>query len=129
MHDGAVLAIQVGNEAPFTLLKHEGGLTLNPTAPASPDMTFFLGDEIPGLLDRLNSNDISEIGISIFNWIFEADQKKRITAKIHVDSFSILKKGYFGVLAQGGLPVMQYLAGKGLGSLAKIKSNLSKLRR
>jgi hypothetical protein len=129
LKDGAELAIQVGDEAPFSLFKQRGQLTLVPTAPTSPDMTFVLGGEIPTLLNQLGSNEIAEMGISIFNWMLEKDENKRISAKVHMDSFSILRKGYFGVLAQGGLPVMQYLATKGLGNLGKLKSALAKMRR
>jgi len=129
LKDGAELAIQVGNETPFSLFKQRGQLALHPTAPTSPDMTFVLGGQIPTLLNQLGSNEIAEMGISIFNWMLEKDENKRISAKVHVDSFSILRKGYFGVLAQGGLPVMQYLATKGLGNLGKLKNALGKLRR
>ncbi|MFM8268751.1 MAG: hypothetical protein ACKN9V_01065 [Pseudomonadota bacterium] len=128
LKDGAELAIQVGTESPFSLSKHQGQLSLNPTPPTSPDITFLLGAEIPSLMSQLTSNEMAELGISIFNWMLEKDQNKRISARVHIDSFSILRKGYLGVLAQGGIPVMQYLATKGMGNLSKIKEVLSKLR-
>lgn len=129
LKNGSEVAIQVGDLAPFTLLKDQGHLFLAPSSSSSPDLSFFVGSEIPLLLNQINSDEIGEVGISVFNWMLEKEENKRISVKIHLDSFSVVRKGYLGVLALGGIPLMQYLATKGLGNVSKIKNALIKLQR
>jgi|694.fasta_scaffold60969_2 hypothetical protein len=128
LKDGVEIAIKIGTLETLTLKKQGGRLELFPSSSLSPDMTFSMGEQAGEALAAIQTEDIGEIGIMIFDLMIHPDKKNRISVKVHANSFSLLRNGYFGVLALGGAPVMTYLAKKGLGNISKIKNALSRLK-
>lgn len=122
------LAIDVGSLSTFALSKKNNSLVLEDRHPKTPDISFFLGEEVPQLLNDFAFEDFSEIGIFILQLMLEKEPSKKVKAKVHIPPLKMVRNGYFGILALGGAPLMGFLAKKGLGSFSQIKNALSHLR-
>lgn len=128
LKDGVTIALHLADTEVLTLEKISGRLNLLPSPPSAPDMTFYLGSKASESLSSIHSEDIGEIGIMIFDLMIHSDKEYRISVRVHANSFTLLRNGYFGVLTLGGAPVMTYLAKKGFGNISKIKNAISRLR-
>lgn len=112
LKNGVELAILVGTDS-YALVKSSAGIQLLPRAASSPDITFCLGDNLPQQLHCLATNDVSELGITLFNWMFNPQPNMQLKASVHVGPTALLTRGYFSILMRGGSPFMQYLSQKG----------------
>lgn len=128
LKDGVEICLELKNSPPFLLKKTGNKLELLKASCHQPDMTFFLGKEIPSLLSAIPSETPSEIGISLLDMVLSNKEDGKIRLKIHIDSFAMIRKGYFRILASGGTPLMNYLGKFGLGSFSQIKTIISQLR-
>lgn len=122
------IAIVVGTDSRFTLSKKANGLCLENRPAQNPDISFFLGEEVPTLLREFVAEDFSQMGLFIFQLMMEKELNKKIKVKVHLHPLNIVRHGYFGILALGGKPVMGFLAKKGLDSFSQIKNVISHLR-
>lgn len=126
--EGSQIAIQIKDLSTFCLKKTEDSLILIAEAPSHPDLTFFVGPHTSSRLLELKNEDIGTLGLSIFKLMMSNDTQEKITLKIHSDFLTLLRNGYFQVLAQGGPAVMQFLTQNGFDSFSKIKSVISQMR-
>lgn len=128
LRDGIVIAVAVDGEAPLSLTKMGGRMEVTMEKPAKPDMSFSLTAKGLEQLSSLQTEDIGEIGVGILKLMAHSDPAYRMTAKVHIGMFDLLRHGYLGVLPLGGPTVMKFLGAKGFGSIGKIKDALSRLR-
>ncbi len=128
LRDGVKIAIFVGEDGPLTL-SHQGGRTgIFRTAPTSPDMTFHIPPRAIEDLEKVQTDDIGEIGIAIIQQMMSEEADRKILAKVHIGTFDLLRNGYLGIIPLGGGTVMKFLATKGFASIGKIKDAISKMR-
>jgi hypothetical protein len=128
LKQGTEIALELDGGSQLSLKKNESSLVLLTKIAESPDLTFYLGKDIPKLLAELPYETTPEIGLSLFEMIRAEQKERKIRIKVHADTFTMIRNGYFRILAAGGAPVMGYLAKFGLGNLAKIKTTISNLR-
>ncbi|NBX92174.1 MAG: hypothetical protein EB078_04295 [Proteobacteria bacterium] len=122
------IGIQTDTNHTFSLIKNQGKLSLLRNSPSAPDLTFFLGSKSTEALSDIESDDIGEIGVTVLGLMLEQAKDYRISAKIHTHPITLFRKGYMGVLALGGSPVLSFLAKKGIGNLSSIKAAFLKLK-
>lgn len=128
LRDGIEIAIHVGEGSARTLTKINDRVSVEPRPPKSPDMTFRVTPKGVERLIELQTEDIGEIGVQILKLMTSSTNDEKLTAKVHIGIFNILRNGYLGVLPLGGPTVMKFLAAKGFTGIGKIKDALSRLK-
>lgn len=128
LRNGVQIAVTIGKEGPFNLHKDGDKMAVSAEAPASPDMTFHLPERALNELASVHTEDIGEVGVAILKLMAHGDPKMRMSAKVHIGAFTLLRNGYLGVLPLGGPGVMKFLASKGLTNIGKIKDALGRLK-
>jgi len=128
LREGVQIAIYLDDQGPVCLTKKNKAMTVETTAPAKPDMTFWVPAPAVATLTSLTTEDVGEIGVEILKLMAHDDAAHRISAKVHIGTFDLLRHGYLGVLPLGGPAVMKFLASKGLTGVGKIKDAISKLK-
>lgn len=128
LREGVQIAVTLGDEATVSLRKAKGRLLVSPEKPLSPDLSFVIPLQALDELSQLRTEDISEVGISILKLMLHRETNFRITAKVHIGPLTLLRNGYFNVLALGGPSVMKFLASKGLTNLGKIKDAIGRMK-
>jgi len=101
---------------------------IEPQPPKKADMTFHVPERALHELTATTTEDIGEIGIAILKLMAHSEPQMRVTAKVHIGLFDLLRNGYLGVLPLGGVPVTKFLASKGFNGVGKIKDAISRLR-
>lgn len=128
LRDGIEIAVHLAGTEAVTLAKRNGRTVIEPQAPKKPDMTFQIPERALHEATATTTEDIGEIGVAILKLMAHADPQMRITAKVHIGLFDLLRNGYLGVLPLGGATVTKFLASKGLGGVGKIKEAITRLR-
>jgi hypothetical protein len=128
LRDGIEIAVNLADAGTMTLTKKGGRMRAEPRTPGKPDMTFQVPERALHELTATTSEDIGEIGIAILKLMAHSDAQMRVTAKVHIGLFDLLRNGYLGVLPLGGAPVMKFLGSKGFNGIGKIKEAISRLR-
>lgn len=128
LKEGVEIRLELPDAPSLSLKKTATKLELLTEIPRQPDMTFYLGKEIPRLLSGLTFEKPAEIGLSLLDMVLSNEEDTKIRIKIHIDSFGMIRNGYFRVLASGGSPLMNRLGKFGLGNFSKIKTIISQLR-
>jgi hypothetical protein len=80
----------------------------------NPDFTLTLPDGAVSRITSLRSDDVGEFGIEFFKLVLEKDPAQK--ARVHIDAPTVrlLRHGYLGVLAQGGMKVTWWLLRNGV---------------
>jgi hypothetical protein len=118
----------VVNGQPYTLARKGKKPALMEGAPAKPDLTFEIPTKaLEGLVD-ITTEEVGEIGIAIASHLIHPNPELRMTVKVHIGFFPLIRKGYLSVLPLGGASFMKYLAAKGLTSMSKIRETISKMK-
>jgi len=93
----------------------EGGAPSVQEGPArAPDFTLTLPDGAVQRITALASDDVGEFGIEFFKLVLEKDPSLRVKVRIDASTGQLLKHGYLGVLAQGGMKVTWWLLKNGV---------------
>ncbi|MDX9730304.1 MAG: hypothetical protein RBT63_00900 [Bdellovibrionales bacterium] len=93
--------------------------------PRSPDFTFSLAPETVVVLANGTSDDVGDIGLGIFKEMLTGGVAVQMPGRL----ISVLRNGYFEVVATGGPQVAAFLAQAGLSSPARIIGFLKSLRK
>ncbi len=128
LREGIQIAVHVAGAEAMSLSKKGGRLSVEAGPPKKADMTFLVPERALRELTATDTNEIGEIGIAILKLMAHSDPEMRISAKVHIGLFDLLRNGYLGVLPLGGAPVMKFLASKGFNGVGKIKDAISRLR-
>ena len=73
--------------------------------------------------------EVGDLGIAFFQAILAKEPENKVTVKLHSGLMKLTMRGYLGVLAQGGVKVMGWMAQKGLRGPSAVASAISKLRK
>lgn len=122
LNDQAVVELVVGEER-FYFIKEDGKNRIVGLYNESSDMSFTLPAGFVGELEAMPEATIGHLGVHILKAVVDGRVKVRVDASF----FSLMRKGYLGVLSKGGKDVVSYLGTKGF-NLMNIKNVLSKLR-
>lgn len=125
---GVQIAISVGGEGPFSLVKEKTTLVVNEQPPAKPDMTFEIAPQGLAQLKALDTDDLGLVGVEIAKRLLSDDPKTKMKARVHIGPFEILRNGYLGVLPLGGATLFQFLREKGFSGIGRIKKAMQNLR-
>lgn len=125
---GVILALKVDADGPYTLERTAEGTLVLETKPERPELTFSIPTKAIDALSEFKTDDVGEMGIEVIKLMMHSDPSHRISARVHIGLFEMLRNGYFSVLAGGGPTVMKYLASKGFSSISKIKEAISKFK-
>lgn len=129
LRDGVEIALYLEDQGPVTLVKQNGqALVLNHAPQKKPDMTFHIPCEAAKTLSGLSTDDVGEVGVEILKLMAHSDPAHRVTAKVHIGAFDLLRNGYLGVIPLGGPTVMKFLASKGFNNIGKIRDAISRMR-
>lgn len=72
--------------------------------------------------------DVGDLGILFFQHIIASDAQSKINVKLHSGLMKLTMRGWLGVMAQGGVKVIGWMAAKGLRGPSAIASALSRLK-
>ncbi len=125
---GAQIAITLSDKSQVSLRKTDSGIKAEASPAEKPDMSFEIPTGALQHLQKVDSEDIGDIGVEILKLMASAEPKKKVRAKVHIGAFSLFTQGYLGILPLGGPAVMKFLGTKGLTNIGKIKEALSKLK-
>jgi hypothetical protein len=112
----------------YTFTKDKKSNRFLPHGPSKPDMTFRMPLATAENMVNRSFESIAQVGLFLFQEIASNDESRKVHVKIHSGFLGLMTSGYLGVLASGGADIAKYLATKGLGSPAKIKEAIGKLR-
>ncbi|MEK6705013.1 MAG: hypothetical protein AABZ06_04440 [Bdellovibrionota bacterium] len=110
----------------LTFMKEGGKNLIHPRPAVDPHIIFKL---TPSAADEIladTSTEIGPIGVNIMKLIISRDPSKKISFQIKAGIFTLITKGYFGVLTAGGGQFMAFLASKGINGIGAIKAALKK---
>jgi hypothetical protein len=79
-------------------------------------------------LEKLETEDVGEVGVALLQLLIHEDPARRMQAKVHIGPLDLFWKGYWGILPLGGPTVMKFLASKGMTNLSKIKEGIARFR-
>jgi hypothetical protein len=72
--------------------------------------------------------DVGDLGILFFQHIIAQDAHSKINVKLHSGLMKLTMRGWLGVMAQGGVKVIGWMASKGLKGPSAIASAISRLK-
>lgn len=127
LKDHTQMEFRVGSEV-FTFSKKLGKNHITPGSAENADLTFSISENAANDILDFPSENIGEIGIHIAKLIVSHDETKKIKMKLNSGFLSLMTKGYFGILKEGGSVFASFLATKGLGGLDGIKNAIKKLK-
>jgi len=128
LRDGISIAIYLDGKGPVTLTKRGGSVLILKELPEKPDMSFWIPGPAVKALESVTTEDVGELGVEILKLMAHSDETYRVTAKVHIGPFDLLRNGYLSVLPLGGPTVMKFLASKGFTGIGKIKDAISRMR-
>jgi hypothetical protein len=113
LSDEAEVGLELaGGRARFSM---EGGRPhVSDEAPRNPDFTLSLPDGAVRRITSLKSDDVGEFGIEFFKLVLERDPDLKARIRIDAPTAQLLKHGYLGVLAVGGMKVSWWLLKNGV---------------
>ncbi|MFH1727558.1 MAG: hypothetical protein ABIA04_03975 [Pseudomonadota bacterium] len=85
------------------------------------DLCFYLSNESLEEITSMDSNDIADYGIKVF----ENVRKKKMNVKFNISFLELTTKGYLAVLKLGGKSMLRYLARFGLLNFMKLKKAIT----
>lgn len=102
------------------LERREGETLLLPAAPRDADFAFRF---TPAAVERLAAvqGDSGEFAVALFRLMGEEDERLRIGFRVRAPFFRLVRRGYLGLLASGGAPVLAYGASHGIRTLATLR--------
>ncbi|MCO5143761.1 MAG: hypothetical protein M9962_11785 [Oligoflexia bacterium] len=127
----AIIEIHLDDQVVF-FQKVAGKNQLHEKIRDTPDLVFWINKgAMQKILACAKKKDVSiaKMGICVFEQIFSRDESSKIYFRVDAGFLALWTKGYFSVLKLGGPEVAAYIAGKGFGSLGKIKDALKAMRR
>lgn len=129
LRNGIEIALYINDDqTPKALIKQNNIVKVTSSVPKKPDFSFWVTDGAISTLNSLTTENLGEIGIEILKLMAHSDPAYKITVKVHIGVFDLIRNGYLGVIPLGGPSVMKYLASKGLGNIGKIREAISKMR-
>ena len=108
--------------------KGPGGNEVRPGAAAAPQVLFWVTEQAAQEILDSPSDEVGQIGVEILKKIVSSDKTRRIRIQLKSGGATLLMKGYFGVIATGGVGFAAFLASRGLGGVGAIKRALTKLK-
>jgi hypothetical protein len=113
LEPGAEVALRLeSGPARFTMDRGQAKVLDEPAK--SPDFTLTLPDGAVRRITALESDDVGEFGIEFFKLVLEKDPNLKVGVKIDAPTGQLLKHGYLGVLAIGGMKVTWWLLRNGV---------------
>jgi hypothetical protein len=102
------------------LEKVAGETLLTPGRSPDPDFVFRFTSASVERLEAV-SGGVGRFAVELFRLILETDPKLRIGFRIVAPFSKLVRRGYLGVLAAGGLPVLAFGASRSVRSLADLR--------
>ena len=128
LRNGSSLELGIG-DGTFNITKISGTLYVADGKPSQPDISFSVPVSSWDKITGATTQEIGQMGILITQLMVDSDLTRRVTSKVHVGVLQLVLRGYFGVLALGGVDFMRHLASHGLSNMGKVKEAVSRMRR
>ena len=130
LKDGAEVEIRlVGEDMPYRFYKDRSGGHLVDEPPKNPDFMLAFPLAVVEEFASNDSDDIGWYGAKILEYGISKDLEKKIHVKIHSGFFTLMRKGYFGMLRLGGRTLLSILKKYELHKPSRMKEVVSRLRR
>jgi hypothetical protein len=128
LKEGTEIGLEIGSKSSPELVcavfRQGEQVFIERRAPERPDFVFSLSPETVSILANQTADDIGEIGINLFKEVLIGSVSIRMPGGL----LSVVKNGYFEVVASGGPRVAAFLAEAGLGSPMRVLHFLKRLR-
>ncbi|MDJ0852742.1 MAG: hypothetical protein QNK04_30605 [Myxococcota bacterium] len=113
---------------PWHLERREGYTYLEPGRAVDPDFVFLF---TPPSVKRLAETDgsIGSFAVELFRLMTEGSEKGRIQLRIAAPFQRLVRRGYLGLLAAGGLRVLAFGAARGVRTLGQLRALVEALHR
>ena len=129
--DGAEIEFRIGTgkdiTETFTFTKQGGRNRVELRPAADPQVVFIVPPQAAEEILANAADDIGSIGVGIAKLIVANDSSRRVSLQLKAGFFTLLGKGYLGVLTAGGTAFASFLAQHGLNGMGAIKSALKKM--
>ena len=105
---------------PWRLVRERGQTLLRPGPAADPDFVFRF---TPASVERLAALDgnVGDFAVELFSLMIETDPAQRVDFRIVAPFSRLVRRGYLGLLAAGGLRVLAFGASRGVRTLADLR--------
>ncbi len=105
---------------PWRLERERGQTLLRPGPAPDPDFVFRF---TPAAIERLAAvgGNVGDFAVELFSLITETDPTQRIGFRIAAPFSRLVRRGYLGLLAAGGLRVLAFGASRGVRTLADLR--------
>jgi hypothetical protein len=105
---------------PWRLVRERGQTLLRPGPADDPDFVFRF---TPASIERLEAveGNIGDFAVELFTLITDTDPTQSIDFRIVAPFSRLVRRGYLGLLAAGGLRVLAFGASRGVRTLADLR--------
>jgi hypothetical protein len=113
---------------PWRLERRQGRTLLLPGAAPDPDFVFRF---TPASIERLcvTEGGIGHFAVALFELIMEPSPRLRVGFRVAASFPRLVRRGYLGLLAAGGLRVLAFGAARGVRTPADLRRLVERLRR
>ncbi len=115
----------------FRFSRKNGGnqlVSLDSQSTSDDDFTFFAPEQTLKEVLQTATDDIAEIGVLVFKRMMRiTPEENRIRVQMRIGLLGVTRKGYLGIIAQGGRSIASFLASHGF-SLTSIRSWMEKVQ-
>jgi hypothetical protein len=108
------VAIELDRDRVARFAMGSGEPVVTPEPARDPDFTLVLPDRAVAHLTDLESEDVGEFGVAFFSLVLSRDPETKVRVRINAPTTRLLRRGYLGVLAIGGMKVSWWLLKNGV---------------
>lgn len=122
---GIEISIVIGDTLECALFRQNNQPIVEQRPAQNPDVIFHIKPEAVYVLANSTKDEIADIGVNILKEVLAGSINIKVPGRL----MNIVSRGYLDMVKQGGMPVMNYLAQQGLGSIPKILNTIKNMKR
>lgn len=124
LRKGVEISIIIGHQMDCAYFNSDGAPTLEKRKAEKPDVIFLLKPESVDILCSQPGEDVGEFGIAVLKEYLSGGVRIQVPGS----SFNIMKNGYLGIIKEGGVTFMKFLAMNGVSNITKVISLVKNLK-
>jgi len=109
-------------------LNEAGNIGFEAQAAADADFELHIPPQALREICAADAQDLGDLGVSFFEHLVTKEPERRIHATVHSGVVKLTRRGWLGLLTQGGTKVVMWMGRKGLRGPGAIAGALGRLR-
>ena len=105
-----------------------GGIGFEAQAAVDPDFELHIPPQALREICEADAQDLGDLGVSFFEHLVAKEPERRIHATVHSGVVKLTRRGWLGLLTQGGTKVVMWMGRKGLRGPGAVAGALGRLR-